>query len=229
VAKARVHELAKEFGVPSKNVLDALKDMGEFVKSASSTVEAPVARRLQSSTETPGKPAPRRRQRRRPPTLSAAPAVSTDDVGTVTTPATTTRPSCHRNVEVDGECRGTTRPEARSRTSRDGRGGCQRARAPSDVAASENGASNGAAATATAPAPADPAAPRRPSRPDLAQATTRSRRRRACSSPGDRVPDRCLRGPRRLGVTTRSAVTGRLRPGPPAPAVSRVLLARTRQ
>jgi translation initiation factor IF-2 len=46
VAKARVHELAKEFGVPSKNVLEALKDMGEFVKSASSTVEAPVARRL---------------------------------------------------------------------------------------------------------------------------------------------------------------------------------------
>jgi translation initiation factor IF-2 len=47
VAKARVHELAKEFGVPSKNVLDALKEMGEFVKSASSTVEAPVARRLE--------------------------------------------------------------------------------------------------------------------------------------------------------------------------------------
>jgi translation initiation factor IF-2 len=47
VAKARVHELAKEFGVPSKDVLAALKDMGEFVKSASSTVEAPVARRLE--------------------------------------------------------------------------------------------------------------------------------------------------------------------------------------
>ncbi len=47
MAKARVHELAKEFGVPSKNVLDALKEMGEFVKSASSTVEAPVARRLE--------------------------------------------------------------------------------------------------------------------------------------------------------------------------------------
>ncbi|MGI8702561.1 MAG: translation initiation factor IF-2 [Nocardioidaceae bacterium] len=45
--KARVHELAKEFGVPSKNVLEALKEMGEFVKSASSTVEAPVVRRLE--------------------------------------------------------------------------------------------------------------------------------------------------------------------------------------
>ncbi len=44
--KARVHELAREFGVPSKDVLGALKEMGEFVKSASSTVEAPVVRRL---------------------------------------------------------------------------------------------------------------------------------------------------------------------------------------
>jgi translation initiation factor IF-2 len=44
--KARVHELAKELGVQSKTVLAKLKDMGEFVKSASSTVEAPVARRL---------------------------------------------------------------------------------------------------------------------------------------------------------------------------------------
>jgi translation initiation factor IF-2 len=46
VAKVRVHELAKEFGVPSKVVLETLKDMGEFVKTASSTVEAPVVRRL---------------------------------------------------------------------------------------------------------------------------------------------------------------------------------------
>ena len=44
--KVRVHELAKELGVPSKTVLETLKDMGEFVKSASSTVEAPVVRRL---------------------------------------------------------------------------------------------------------------------------------------------------------------------------------------
>jgi len=46
VPKVRVHELAKELGVPSKTVLETLKDMGEFVKSASSTVEAPVVRRL---------------------------------------------------------------------------------------------------------------------------------------------------------------------------------------
>lgn len=47
--KARVYELAKEFGVDSKTVLEKLKDMGEFVKSASSTVEAPVVRRLKTA------------------------------------------------------------------------------------------------------------------------------------------------------------------------------------
>lgn len=49
MAKQRVYELAKEFGVDSKAVLQKLKDMGEFVKSASSTVEAPVVRKLRAA------------------------------------------------------------------------------------------------------------------------------------------------------------------------------------
>ena len=47
--KARVHELAKELGISSKQVLSKLQDLGEYVKSPSSTVEAPVARRLRES------------------------------------------------------------------------------------------------------------------------------------------------------------------------------------
>ncbi|MFZ2481469.1 MAG: translation initiation factor IF-2 N-terminal domain-containing protein, partial [Propioniciclava sp.] len=46
MAKVRVYELAKEFGLESKEVLTVLKDMGEFVRSASSTIEPPVVRRL---------------------------------------------------------------------------------------------------------------------------------------------------------------------------------------
>ncbi len=46
VAKVRVYELAKEFGVESKAVMAKLQEMGEFVRSASSTIEAPVVRRL---------------------------------------------------------------------------------------------------------------------------------------------------------------------------------------
>ncbi|KFJ05382.1 translation initiation factor IF-2 [Bifidobacterium tsurumiense] len=49
MAKQRVYELAKELGVESKTVLEKLKDMGEFVKSASSTVEAPVVRKLKAA------------------------------------------------------------------------------------------------------------------------------------------------------------------------------------
>ncbi|MFG3614955.1 translation initiation factor IF-2 [Nocardia sp. NPDC047654] len=54
--KARVHELAKELGVTSKELLATLKEQGEFVKSASSTVEAPVARRLRESFATKSAP-----------------------------------------------------------------------------------------------------------------------------------------------------------------------------
>ena len=48
MAKPRVYELAKVLNVDSKTVLEKLKDMGEFVKSASSTIEPPVARRLKA-------------------------------------------------------------------------------------------------------------------------------------------------------------------------------------
>src|SRR5215213_6325054 len=80
--KARVHELAKEFGVDSKTVLAKLKEQGEFVKSASSTVEAPVARRLREAlgngsngAAAPSGPAPRPAAPAAPaPAPSAAPA-----------------------------------------------------------------------------------------------------------------------------------------------------------
>ncbi|MFC5066296.1 translation initiation factor IF-2 N-terminal domain-containing protein, partial [Actinomycetospora atypica] len=58
--KARVHELAKELGVTSKQVLTQLESLGEFVKSASSTVEAPVARKLRDSMGSGGNGGPSR-------------------------------------------------------------------------------------------------------------------------------------------------------------------------
>ena len=74
MAKVRVHELAKEFGVTSKDVLSALNDMGEYVRSASSTIEAPVIRRLtekygdqfrtQGAKKSSKKPADRSEERR---------------------------------------------------------------------------------------------------------------------------------------------------------------------
>jgi translation initiation factor IF-2 len=49
VAKVRVYELAKELGVESKVVMAKLTEMGEFVRSASSTVEPPVVRKLRDA------------------------------------------------------------------------------------------------------------------------------------------------------------------------------------
>ncbi|WP_084678265.1 translation initiation factor IF-2 [Actinopolymorpha alba] len=49
MAKVRVYELAKEFGIESKAVMARLQELGEFVRSASSTVEAPVVRKLKES------------------------------------------------------------------------------------------------------------------------------------------------------------------------------------
>ncbi|WP_034808578.1 translation initiation factor IF-2 N-terminal domain-containing protein, partial [Intrasporangium oryzae] len=46
MAKVRVYELAKELGVESKVLLAHLKSQGEFVRSASSTIEPPVVRKI---------------------------------------------------------------------------------------------------------------------------------------------------------------------------------------
>ena len=46
MAKVRVYELAKELGLESKALLTKLQELGEFVKSASSTLEPPVVRRM---------------------------------------------------------------------------------------------------------------------------------------------------------------------------------------
>ncbi|MGX9346055.1 translation initiation factor IF-2 [Microbacterium sp. KNMS] len=51
MAKPRVHEIAAELGVDSKVALAKLKELGEFVKSPSSTVEPPVARKLRAALE----------------------------------------------------------------------------------------------------------------------------------------------------------------------------------
>ena len=48
-AKPRVHEIAAELGIDSKRALEKLKEIGEFVKGPSSTVEPPVARKLKAA------------------------------------------------------------------------------------------------------------------------------------------------------------------------------------
>ncbi|MHD0171894.1 translation initiation factor IF-2 [Corynebacterium diphtheriae] len=52
--KLRVHELAKQLGVTSKELLATLKDQGEFVKTASSTIEPPVVKKMKKHYESLG-------------------------------------------------------------------------------------------------------------------------------------------------------------------------------
>ncbi|MEZ3156315.1 translation initiation factor IF-2 [Microbacterium sp. BWR-S6Y] len=54
MAKPRVHEIASELGVDSKVALAKLKELGEFVKSPSSTIEPPVARKLRAALAAEG-------------------------------------------------------------------------------------------------------------------------------------------------------------------------------
>ncbi|MEU3200835.1 translation initiation factor IF-2 [Streptomyces sp. NPDC006996] len=81
MAKVRVYELAKEFGVESKVVMAKLQELGEFVRSASSTIEAPVVRKLTDAFQQGGgngksaaKPGAPRKAAPRPPAPSPAQA-----------------------------------------------------------------------------------------------------------------------------------------------------------
>ena len=72
-AKPRVHEIAAEYGIDSKLALAKLKDLGEFVKGPSSTIEPPVARKLRTALEADGlKPVPAEAPAK--PAKAAAPA-----------------------------------------------------------------------------------------------------------------------------------------------------------
>ncbi|MFF5206293.1 translation initiation factor IF-2 [Streptosporangium sp. NPDC000396] len=94
MAKVRVYELAKEFGVESKVVMAKLQEMGEFVRSASSTIEAPVVRRLTEALGGPPKGASDRGGNRppRPPQAAPRPAGSQAGSGAPATPSSIPKP-----------------------------------------------------------------------------------------------------------------------------------------
>lgn len=82
MAKPRVHEIAKEIGITSKELLAKLGEMGEYVRGPSSTLEAPVVRRVREAfggaDETPAAPAAKKPAPKAAPkpaeTTPAAPA-----------------------------------------------------------------------------------------------------------------------------------------------------------
>ncbi|WP_460847220.1 translation initiation factor IF-2 N-terminal domain-containing protein, partial [Nocardioides ultimimeridianus] len=49
MAKTRVSELAKTYGITSKEALDKLKEIGEFAKTASSSIELPAVKKFEAA------------------------------------------------------------------------------------------------------------------------------------------------------------------------------------
>ena len=106
MAKLRVHELAKELGIPSKELLAYLRDKGEYVKASSSALEPPVAREAREHFEklsgsasgdaksAPKKAAPKPKAKASTKTAETASAAPAQDDAPVSAEAP--KPSAHK-------------------------------------------------------------------------------------------------------------------------------------
>ncbi|WP_371497112.1 translation initiation factor IF-2 [Kitasatospora sp. NBC_00374] len=211
MAKVRVYELAKELGLESKAVMAKLTELGEFVRSASSTIEAPVVRKLTDALgATPpsggasAKPGPRKPAAPQPAGGSAgaaAPRPGAPTPGprpTVTpgprpTPAAAA-PAPAAPVKPAGAPAPGPRPAARPA-------------APAPAAAAAPAAPAAPAAEFSSPAPAGGEAAAPAARPAAARPANPAAR------PGPRPA-----GPRPGNNPFTSSNTGMARPGAPRPA-----------
>ena len=107
-AKPRVHEIAAELGIDSKRALEKLKDIGEFVKGPSSTVEPPVARKLKAAFAEEGVVPVAKEEPKKPAAKPAAkpsapkPAAPAEDQSAADQPAAeTTAPATPVSVAAD--------------------------------------------------------------------------------------------------------------------------------
>ncbi|ODA90798.1 translation initiation factor IF-2 [Leifsonia xyli subsp. xyli] len=140
-AKPRVHEVASELGVDSKIALAKLKEMGEFVKGPSSSIEPPVARKLRAALEAEGH----------------LPGAGGDKTAAQASPA----PRPPRPATADGS--GAPKPQAPMSVAE--RQAAAEKAASEKAAAEKVAASEAADAKPAAGAPADTAKPSSPPRP----------------------------------------------------------------
>jgi translation initiation factor IF-2 len=151
-----VHEIASELGVDSKVALAKLKELGEFVKSPSSTIEPPVARKLRAALEAEGAAAPAAKPAAAKPAASGAkpgPARPTPS------PAPAATPAAQAPTPAPAAPTAPAAPEAsapRPASGTDASGGAAPA-APAPGAATPGAATPGAATPGAAtPGPAAP-------------------------------------------------------------------------
>ena len=150
MAKVRVHELAKELGVSSKTLLTHLKEMGEFVKSASSTIEAPVVRRVQENPPAPEAGAKTAAAKKAAPTAPKEPTAATP--GPRPGPAA---PAAPAKPAAEAPAAPAEKPAAKPAPA-----------APAPAAPAPAAPAPAAKAAEAPAAPAAPSAPETPARPE---------------------------------------------------------------
>ena len=177
MTKVRVSALAKELGVTSKVVLERLNEMGEYVKSASSTVEAPVVRRYKekfpeqaAAESSSAKPAAKKAAPATPAATPAAPPAATSPAAA---PAATPTPAPAKPAAQAAPAPAAPAPAAPAPA----------AEAPAAAAPATPAPAAPVAPAAAAPAAPAPAAPERPAPGDAGMPAAREGGR-----PGPGVP-----------------------------------------
>ncbi|MHA7141574.1 translation initiation factor IF-2 [Arthrobacter sp. Sr33] len=187
MAKVRVHELAKELGITSKDAVAKLQELGEFVRSASSTIEAPVVKKLRGAfpaaapAAAPAAPAPAK--------SAADPAPEKAASAPAATPASST-PAAPKAATPKAATSATPGPKAPAKD-----------RQETPAAAPEP--------AATAPAAAAPAAPQAPAAEPAAQPAAKEES--SAAKPGARP------APKPADAQAPAARPGAARPGAPRP------------
>jgi translation initiation factor IF-2 len=192
VAKPRVHEIASDLGIDTKLALAKLKEMGEFVKGPSSSVEPPVVRKLRAKLAADGIP------------MGGASASAPAAPVAAQRPATPA-PAPNRTP--------APRPQAAPAPAE------QPAERPAERPAAEARPQAAPTAPATPQRPAAEQAPERPApSADVARPGTPQARPDAPATPGDSIPRPQPRpGAPRPGNNPFASSQGMGRPGTPRP------------
>ncbi|MBV9024083.1 MAG: translation initiation factor IF-2 [Streptomycetaceae bacterium] len=221
MAKVRVYELAKEFGVESKVVMAKLQELGEFVRSASSTIEAPVVRKLTDALQQgngaagskAAKPSAPRKQ---------APAKPSPQPGPVPGAAATARPAAPKPATpAPKPAASAPTPAPGPRPAAPGPRPGPRPTPAQPAPAAEFSSPASPAAPATPAAPVTPAAPASPASPAAAAPSPGAPSGPRPAAPGPRPSQRPGPGPRDGGARGGERAPrpgGGARPGGPRPS-----------
>ena len=155
MAKLRVHELAKELGITSKELMGHLKEAGEFVKSSSSSLEPPVVRQMREkfATAPKTKKADAKPAAKAPKPSAAKPAAKKPAAPKAEAPAAEAADAAPKAAAPKGDAPKPGAPKPRAKKA-------DAAPKPATRKSAEGGAPKPAPRRADAPRPARPGGPR---------------------------------------------------------------------